>query len=186
MLEIRRPVRVLLCPIIACGLAHGADWQLTTIADNGVKESRRPHAPGVYAAAVDTTFLSWSGTGSQPYVMSYDHQQQHFSEAVHIAPEQDIRSDKHNYPHMILTQDGYLHVFVMRGRTLQFRSPAPYTIDGEWECLRPPINGSYQLPVTCSNGDVFMFAREGTNGIAYVHSQDHGLTWTKHDGISFS
>ncbi len=168
-------------------------WHLTAIAENGVQESRRPHAVGLYAEEVNTTYLSWSGPGSQPCIMAYDHDTDTYSEMAWPAgiPGEpgfvDIWADKHNYPAIIRTDDGYLHVFTMRGGLKHFRSPAPDTIAGDWEVRNNTASaagGSYQLPVVTSSGDVFVFFREGTSGVSYIHSTDHGLSWNRYNALT--
>ncbi len=169
------------------------EWHLTAIAENGVNESRRPHAVGLYAPGVNKTYLSWSGPGSQPCVMTFDHNTGEYSPIAYPAgtPGEpdfvDIWADKHNYPAIIRTDDGYLHVFTMRGGLIHFRSPAPDTIEGIWEVrgnTASAANGSYQFPVVTTPGEVFVFFRAGTSGVNYIHSTDNGLSWQTHQALS--
>jgi len=99
----------------------------------------------------------------------------------------DQSHDFHDYPHIIQSADGVLHVFYSRhNRSLfQLTAPSPNTIDGEWTAreIGSRLRATYPMPISDSKGTMYVFYRVTKGGdyrpMAYVKSSDNGKTWSK-------
>lgn len=153
------------------------------------RTDRRPLAGGVYDPVTDRTVVTWAGAHADSYAQTYDHGTGTWSAPVFIGPG---GGDPHNYPTVVLADDG--HYLVFRGmhnvELLMSRSAAPHSVAG-WHTSSVPgaTAATYPMPVRLGNGDIIVFFRETTKTIdpaapddtrptRFVRSGDHGLTWS--------
>ncbi|MEC3980173.1 BNR-4 repeat-containing protein [Amycolatopsis sp. H20-H5] len=195
----RRALRALI-PLTAAGLlisaapalaAHRAPgFSVTTTASSVASRSdRRPDAGGLYDAASNKTFISWSGQAADTYVQAYDHRTGAWTAPKRIAAGE---SGSHNYPTMVEAADG--HLLIIRGmhntRTVISRAPRAHSLDGTWTETEVAAGdaASYPMPVKLADGTLYVFYRETTNQVdpaantdfrpmKYIVSKDSGKTW---------
>jgi hypothetical protein len=159
--------------------------------DTGVaaRTDRRPVAGGVYDPRIDTTFITFGGQHEDNYIQAYRHRTAQWSAPVRIG---DGADDSHNYPTIVLANDGHLLVFrSLHNTELRVaRSVRAHSIDGGWTDTVIPegLGATYPMPFKTSSGAIFVFVREtagdfdpafptDTRPMKYVRSTDNGLTW---------
>jgi len=128
------------------------------------------------------TYVVYMGAGqSDPWIVCYNHATNTWSDPVKVA-DNPIPTDNHGAPSVLVTDDGYIHVFYGCHSTnvKHERSTNPEDISA-WTA-RPDIAGShtYPIPVKIANGDVYLYTRcgeaTGHNG-TLRKSTDNCLTW---------
>jgi hypothetical protein len=153
------------------------------------RTDRRPVAGGVYDRRVDTTFITWGGQHEDNYIQAYQHRTGQWSAPVRVG---DGGDDSHNYPTIVLADDGHLLVFrSLHNTQLRVaRSVRAHSIDGGWTDTVIPegLGATYPMPFKTASGAIFVFIREtagdfdkafptDTRPMKYVRSTDSGLTW---------
>lgn len=153
------------------------------------------------------TFMVWAGPNSRPQIQSYNHISDEWSPIkdlgaldggnTNVYKNEIIGSDVHNYPTMLISNDGHIHVFVASHHFYlrHYRSPYPYSLDGKWTWenlgdVRIPgqvknLKPGYPMPIKTSSGDIFVFFRNDEDRHrttlnkphSYIKSSDNGLTW---------
>ena len=187
----RRPWTQTVClilPLLCCHhcLADSATWDVKEVAKSGSRTCRRPMATGVYDAKTQKVYACWSGPSMQPQVAAIDPSSGKVLQ-VKALKIPDKSQDFHDYPHIIQSADGVLHVFYSRhNRSLfQITAPSPNTIDGEWTAreIGSGLRATYPMPISDSKGTMYVFYRVTKGGdyrpMAYVKSTDNGNTWSK-------
>jgi hypothetical protein len=155
----------------------------TVAADAGSKSCRRPLKVGRYDPVAESTVVSWTGENCAAFVAAYDHDAGEWSDPKRVGTSFE---DYHNYPHLIQTDDGRLHVFHGCHNTplRQSTAPRPHSIEGEWEDrpVEAAPDATYPMPFVTDDGTVFVFYREtfdvDDRPTNYVRSEDDGQTWT--------
>jgi hypothetical protein len=145
-------------------------------------------AGGVYDPESNRTFATWGGKGMDPVVVQVDHDSGTLTGPVFAGeiPGEVTKWDYHNYPHMVMADDGHLLVFFANhNKTLYMaRSAQPRSIEGTWRQMTVDLKGNkpgYPLPVKANNGDLYVFYRHTISGVNrplhFTKSTDHGRTW---------
>lgn len=151
-------------------------------ADAGTKSCRRPLKAGLYDATSEKTFVTWLGENCSAVVAAYYHSTGEWTQPKRVG---ESFEDHHNYPHLVQTADGHLHIFYGCHNTplKRTRSPMPHTIEGDWQdgFIEKAPAASYPMPVVADSGDVFVFYRQSNEvddrPILYIRSQDNGQSW---------
>lgn len=171
--------------------AHAETYSVETLQSAspfGVSNScRRPHTSALYDSTVGKTFVCWSGRNMDPVVQAFDHADEQWSAPRIVgAAACSTRWCYHDYPHMVRSHDGRLHVFYALHGTGLRQSTAPQAggIEGQWrdrtvaEALAP----GYPMPVVADNGDLYVFYRHTiasvNRPVYYIKSTDNGETWS--------
>jgi BNR repeat-containing family member len=180
------------------------DSNVTTIADQATVTGVYGVTTGFYDEPSNTTFVTWMGESSYPYVQAYDHTKGTWSDAkqVGINPSQDW----HNTPSLTQLKDGRLLVtHPQHYEAAPFKiatSPEPRSMAGqlsEWndhEVKEAPA-AAYPKPVRLSNGDIYIFYRETSKfvypdknlyaddrPIQYVWSENNGKSWQSSKSVA--
>ena len=167
-------------------IAGAAEWNVVKVAENGSKTCRRPMATGLYDAEAGRVYACWSGPGMRPQVAAFDPGIKKVLAARGIgAPEGS--QDYHDYPHIIQSSDGILHVFYSRHNESlhQMIGPNAHAIDGEWQAreIGRKLKATYPMPIADSQGALYVFYRVSKDTdyrpMAYVKSIDNGRTWSQ-------
>jgi len=187
LLRSRIVVLFLIVWITSSHTASAAEWHVVRVTENGSKTCRRPMATGVYDATAEKLYVCWSGPAMRPQVAVFDQQSRKII-AVRDLEIPNSSSDDHDYPHIIQSSDGRLHVFYSRhNRSLfQVTAPEPHSINGQWTTreIGSRLQATYPMPISSSSGALYVFYRvtkEPTDyrPLAYVRSTDNGKTWSK-------
>lgn len=128
------------------------------------------------------TYIVYMGGGEgDPWIVSYNHTTRDYSDPVKVG-DSAIPADNHGAPSIVVTDDGYIHVFFgCHGSLIQHRRSTNSEDITAWT-TRSNIVGSYTypVPIKVSNGDVYLYARcheaGGANG-TFRKSTDNCLTW---------
>lgn len=157
-----------------------------TIAANAVYGCGRSFGGGLYDAASNKTFVTWSGPGMDIYVSEYDHQAESWGQSVKICDlNQTDTYAYHDYPTMVMLPDGKLGVFYANHVNSAYLVKAPNagSIAGTW--TRTQIsddNNAYPMPVVIGS-DIYFYYSKNTGTATYrtyhyIKSSDNGSTWT--------
>ncbi|WP_086820822.1 BNR-4 repeat-containing protein [Allokutzneria sp. NRRL B-24872] len=168
----------------------------TTASTVASRTDRRPMAGAVHDPVAGATYITWSGQHADNYVQGYDHRRGTWSPPQKIAAGE---SDPHNYPTMVLADDGHVLVFQgMHNKALVMtRANRPHSIADGWTQTEIPQGkaASYPMPFKTANGDVYVFFRETTQELdpsvptdtrpmRYVLSTDNGRTWRNSEQLT--
>ncbi|GAB2758789.1 BNR-4 repeat-containing protein [Amycolatopsis magusensis] len=189
----RRLLPILLIPaLLALAPPAQADpvFSVMTPAETvASRTDRRPLAGGVHDPAAGVTFISWSGVNADTYVQAYDHASGGWTPPKLVAGGE---ADPHNYPTMVLADDGHLLIFrgMHNSRTVLSRAPGAHSLEGDWTHTELPEGdaASYPMPVKTARGTLVLFYRETTRELdpgaptdfrpmKYLISRDNGRTW---------
>ncbi|GGJ78546.1 hypothetical protein GCM10008939_23030 [Deinococcus aquiradiocola] len=155
-----------------------------------VRSARRPTPSAIYLPATQQTVVSWMGAMGHPFVRTYDHVAQAWSEPVQVG--MNPYPDYHNYPVMAQAADGHLLVAYGAHNTVlrMSRSAQPNSAAGPWEDVSIPEApaASYPFAFTSATGRTFVFYRETLSKLdparftddrplRYVMTEDNGRTW---------
>jgi len=147
-------------------------------------DCRRPMAVGLYDKQADKTFVCWPGAGMAPQVAAYDHGRRTWGKPVGI--DAGRSNDDHDYPHLVVSADGHVHVVYSRhNRSLWIAtSPKPRTVQGRWNVreIGRGLKATYPMPITASDGAITILYRKTVETdyrpIMRVRSADNGRTWS--------
>jgi len=161
----------------------------TVAADAATKSCRRPLKVGLYDASVERTFVCWMGAECAAFVAARDHADGTWSDPKRVGTSY---RDYHNYPHLIQTDDGRLHVFHGCHNTVlrQATASEPHSIGGEWSDgpVEAAPEASYPMPFVAEDGSLFVFFRRTDDvddrPMAYVRSTDAGRTWEDSEALT--
>lgn len=161
-------------------------WRIRQVATNASVTCRRPCAPGLYDPQVNRTFACWSGPSMDPYVCSMDHGSGEIT-VVRVGGRGN-EDDFHDYPHLVQSADGFLHVFYStHNRKLwQITSSKPRSVEGPWRERELTDSGAsipatYPMPIATGQGKLYVFYRATLGAdnrpIFYLVSRNNGRTW---------
>ena len=160
------------------------------------------HPAGVHVN--NTTYVSYQGPQSHPYVVAYDH-----TNGIWQGPYKAGNSDlaevfidknkinSHGKPTMLIDDLGYIHIFYGGhgagnqygpnpygggglGRNKHAVSMRPYDIT-EWQDLNNiSVFGTYNQAIKMDNGDIYLIYRHGAHRSdwTYQKSTDHGRSFS--------
>lgn len=146
--------------------------------------------PAIYDSNSNKTYITWQGTPNNldPYVISYDHTTQNWSEPYWVGNNQ-LGNDEHGSPAIIRDVEGYLHVF-FGTHNLNIQHAVSVNPDDVSQWITKPIiecgGASYQQCAVVPNGDIYIFYRKFLEyGPGYynrtmgcIKSTDNGETWS--------
>jgi len=127
---------------------------------------------GAYDEASNTTFVAYpSGiadglSACSPHIRAYDHATQTWGDE-HIIAASPVEPDSHNYPQLLIADDGHLHVFhTMHGDhdVIYARSTAPRDASS-WQTrpLEGTSKATYGAAFQSASGDMFLMYRNRDN-----------------------
>ncbi len=156
-----------------------------------------PHYPSrvvFHSGEHNRTYVAYMDNSFDARVICYDHDTKQWSESFFV---DDCRTaDGHNTPVLLITADGFLHLFygchsdpIRYARSVAPEDPSQWELRGEIGCQE-----TYPNPVQLANGDILVFARhsfrtrhgytsdertEGRNYLTLIvfRSTDGGETW---------
>jgi len=139
-----------------------------------------------YVASLDRTYITYmGGNGYLPYVTYYDHTARTYAIPVAAIATNPQSPDGHSAPSMIITPDGFIHVFCCAhfSNILHQRSTNPYDISTWIPLINVTTGGTYPSSFYYSNL-LYIIYRNGP-------SQGPGLTswdWrtTSNGGVTWS
>ena len=149
---------------------------------------------GVYNGTSNTTYIVYpSGTygqysASNPYIRAYNHKTHTWSDEVLIDNSFEWQTDNHNYPQILIDNNGYIHVFSFGHgtRIVHATSVNPRDIsfwNKETLHFNDIQNATYPAAYKAKNGDFYVFFRQGLPDVWHepetvLKSTDNGKTWT--------
>ncbi len=155
-------------------------------ADDSLRGTLSPNNPPsqaqFHSGRYNRTYVTYRSTdGYSAKVTYYDHDTRQWAEPVAV---DDCRyDDGHNNPEILVTRDGYLHLFYgCHVDPIKYaRSLYPEDIT-RWRLGKEiGARSTYPHPVEVGNGDILVFARRslgGGHGVTFVYrSTDNGSTW---------
>jgi len=166
----------------------------------GDNEDGKPCALGpnpivaIYAPSEEKVYITYQGTGFDPYIFYYDEANDTISEAVKIGenPTADVRyGDGHGSPTLWLDPDGYIHVlYGGHGAAIKHKkSTNPYDISS-WTSL-PDFSSEGTYPYVVADGsNIYVFYRHD-NVRWYKKSTDGGdnfgsdVQWMSTGGVYY-
>lgn len=132
----------------------------------------------------EKTYISYLGTGNDPYIIVYDHSSG-WGSPVKIGENPLSEDPGHTYPSLLIDSDGYIHVFwgAHYSQVVYAKSDSPEDISA-WTEIVCTADGTYMQPMQFSNGTIYLFYRKGNPssiGWYYVYrtSSDGGATWSE-------
>jgi len=153
-------------------------------ASNGIAQPSNfiNYPPAIYYNG--KTYIAWQGgAGLDPYIIYYDHATKQWSTPVKIGTN-PLSNDDHGAPALCIDANGYIHVFFgSHDSALKHaRSNNPEDISA-WTMLSDIGSYvSYPKPIVVGN-TIYLFYRTsggtGENPLAYVKSEDNGVTWSE-------
>lgn len=116
MLSARRIILVaVLILLLAAGVASAwtGDFLEADSSGNGTYEAMAIAPSALYDSATDTTVLAYQGKNLDPYVCTYNHSTEEWSEPVRVGSNASLAAslDTHGGPSLIQDDDGFYHVF---------------------------------------------------------------------------
>ncbi|SDN31622.1 BNR-4 repeat-containing protein [Allokutzneria albata] len=168
----------------------------TTARTVASRTDRRPMAGAVHDPVAGATYITWSGQHADNYVQAYDHRRGTWSPPQKIAAGE---SDPHNYPTVLLADDGHVLVFqgVHNKALVMTRSNRAHSVADGWTQteIAQGEAASYPMPFKTANGDIYVFFRETTQELdpsvptdtrpmRYVVSTDDGRTWRNSEQLT--
>ncbi|MDX8030695.1 BNR-4 repeat-containing protein [Lentzea sp. BCCO 10_0856] len=176
----------LLLLVAFCQPAHAAAT-LDTVTTTSVYGCLRTNGAGVYDAAVNKTFVTYSGTNHDIYVKAFDHAANTWSAAVKVAALNLTHDNAyHDYPVLTQLGDGRLAVFrATHTSSMQFyTAPAPRSITGTWTARTISTDrNTYPEPVVIGT-TIHLFYSHNTDlshpyrTFKMIKSTDNGRTWS--------
>jgi hypothetical protein len=157
------------------------------LAGNVSSTCRRQFGAGLYDAAVNKTFVCWSGPGMSVWINDYDHGTGKWSagrEVCHL--EYTTQWAYHDYPVMRLAPDGRLVIYFCEhgNKLFQVKAPAAHSLDGDWaKTLASDDHTTYPMPVV-ADGVIYVFYSKNEDrnwphrSYRYIKSADSGATWS--------
>lgn len=159
---------------------------------NGYARQKTQINSGIYCEVAQKTFIVYSSgkngaySACAPYIISYDHVQNTWSSEVKII-DSPVEPDAHNYPQIIVDNDGFLHVFHSfhnNHPVAHAISTSPYDISN-WTITYLPNSTmvTYGAAFKAINGDIYYMARNRLNFTPdyepeyYWKSTDNGKTF---------
>lgn len=165
----------------------------TIASGEALGSNRRPNTFGLYDSSVDKSFVCYQGSNSDPYVQAFDHGSNSWTNPQ-AALSASVSVDLHNYPMMLQSDDGHIHLFYTEHNQMLYQATSPNasSIEGSWseDTISEGPYATYPFPVKDSNGDIFVFYRETTQNdpdsnketdyrpLQYVRSTDNRQSWS--------
>ena len=149
--------------------ANGSQW---SIAGQLIKNQS--------VTANGKTFVAYQGASWHPYVVTYDHATQQWSQPVR-AGTSTLANDSHGSPSIVLDAAGYLHVFYGCHATpiKHAKSAQPFDASSWISQASVTSSASYPNSFAFSGGRLGLFYRAGGHTAPWylVLSADDGQTW---------
>lgn len=164
-------------------------WNVTTLTSDAAalaEDYRRPMSVGLYDAAVNKTFICYTGAGMVPMVAAYDHGSGRWGDSLAVSIP-DRSTDPHDYPHIFMSADGHLHITYSRHNESLWISTSeyPHSIEGAWNTreIGSRLKATYPMPIKGADGTIYILYRATLTPtdyrpIKWVKSSDNGATWS--------
>ncbi len=180
---------ILLGLVIVVTAAAGAEgeYYFTATSISGTLSYNNPPSQAMfYAGKHRRTYVTYMGDDYNAWITYYDHDTKRWTKPVKVDDCRYKAKDGHNNPELLITRDGYLHLFYgCHGNPVKYaRSLYPEDIT-RWRLGKEfGARSTYPHPVQVGNGDILVFCRRhlpvsGTeHAVTFVYrSTDNGSTW---------
>ncbi len=181
--------RIVKCAAVVVGLlvmlATGYAQEVKYFADDSLRGTLSPNNPPsqamFFSGKHNRTYVAYISDEFFAKVACYDHDTKRWIGPVQV---DDCRfNDGHNTPEILITRDGYIHLFYgCHGNPVKYaRSLYPEDIT-RWRLGREiGSRATYPNPVQLANGDILLFYRYGKGGwhrpLKVHRSTDNARTW---------
>lgn len=181
--------------LLFTGIGSAQTWFARVIDDNCLSDDLRPMSVGVYDLVTNRTIMAYMGREGDPFIAVCDHNNNNsWSNPLQVGD--DPVQDPHNYPQIVQTYDGSVHVFYgAHNNSLRYAyTPIPNDLN-HWEDKVLDIDAvSYPMPFVDNEGEIYIFYRKTLKAcidyscdydpypfrpMYYVKSADDGKTWSQ-------
>ncbi len=146
-----------------------------------LSSNNAPSQAFFFSGEHNRTYVAYMSDEFYAMVTYYDHDTKRWAEPVQV---DDLRfNDGHNAPELLVTRNGYLHLFYgCHGDAVKYaRSLYPEQIT-RWRLGKEiGSRATYPNPVQLANGDILLFYRFGgasiNSPLKFHRSSDNGSTW---------
>jgi hypothetical protein len=179
-------VAALLLPVPASADV-GATATLDTVTTQSIYGCLRTNGAAVYDAAVNKTFVTYSGSNQDIFIKAYDHAANTWSAAVKVATLNVTNNNAyHDYPLLRQLSDGRLVIF-RAAHTVSghmYTAPTAHAITGSWSARQISSDRNGYLEPIITGNNIYLFYSQNTDiGYPYrtyriIKSTDSGQTWS--------
>lgn len=158
-----------------------------TVTTQSIYGCLRTNGAAVFDAAVNKTFVTYSGTNQDIYIKAYDHATSAWSAAVKVATLNATHSNAyHDYPVLRQLDDGRLAIFqATHTVSMQmYTAPTPRSINGTWSSRRISSDrNTYPEPIVIGT-TIYVFYSQNTDLswpyriYRVIKSTNAGQTWS--------
>ncbi|GAB4279035.1 MAG: hypothetical protein Kow0056_11920 [Coriobacteriia bacterium] len=180
---------VLALALPAAGLAFPADFFEPDASGNATYEAMVIQPEALYDPVADATYIAYQGLALDPYVITFDHATQEWSEPVRVGSNPlASKRDYHGGPALAMDGAGYLHIFwgAHGGNIRHSRSAFPHDAS-DWDFMGnvqadgAPVYGTYPQPIVFSDGSMRLFFRrtqyEYFPGTSFLIGGEWHMSW---------